>query len=61
MIHDLTTEQLESRLSWVEGLIQEERDPKNLPYHNAMYQKLIDELARRDVEESLSNSENDIT
>ena len=47
---NLTDEQLEQRLGWVESLIANETDPKNLPYHNAMYQRILDELARRDVE-----------
>lgn len=50
----LTTKQLEQRLSWVESLVSNEADPKNLPYHNAMYQRIIEELARRDVEDDHS-------
>lgn len=46
----MTIEQLETRLSWVESLISEERDPKNLPFHNHTYQMIMDELVKRDME-----------
>lgn len=49
MIQNLTLRQLEDRLDWVENIIASETDPKNLPYHNSMYQRILDELARRDV------------
>jgi len=50
MIQNLTLKQLEERLDWVENIIASDTDPKNLPYHNSMYQRILDELARRDVE-----------
>lgn len=45
-----TDEQLEQKLTLMERIIAEERDLKNLPYHNATYQKILDELVRRDLE-----------
>lgn len=43
-------EQLENKLKLTERIIAEEKDLKNLPYHNATYQKILDELVRRDLE-----------
>ena len=54
MKQNLTLKQLEERLDWVENLIATEKDPKNLPYHNSLYQSILDELARRDVEQGES-------
>jgi hypothetical protein len=50
MLHDLTDEQLEQRLDMVEGLISRCTDHKSLPHHNDMYQQIIDEQVRRDME-----------
>ena len=54
MLSKFTTEQLEDRLSWVESLINKERDPKNLPYHNHTYQRIMDELVLRDTQNETS-------
>lgn len=45
----LTLNQLEQRLDWVENMIANERDPKNLPGLNATYQQLLDKLVQFDL------------
>jgi len=49
MIEKLTDQQLAQRLDMVERMIGR-ADPKDLPALNAMFQKLIDEQVRRDIE-----------
>lgn len=49
-----TDEQLEQRVNTVEAWILREKDWKNLPALNDVFQKLIDEQARRDVENEIS-------
>lgn len=46
----LTTEQLEDRLGWLERMMST-ASPKDLPALNQTYQKIMDELARRDLEQ----------
>lgn len=50
MIQNLTDEQIRVRLDFIEHKIAECRDWKSLPALNDMFQKLIEEQARRDVE-----------
>lgn len=45
-----TDEKISTRLDWLEGMIAQERDPKNLPNLNKMFQRLIDEQVRRELE-----------
>jgi len=47
----MTKEQLETRLDYIESLIAKERDPKNLPYLNDTFQKLLDRLVEIDLTE----------
>lgn len=49
-LKSMTIEQLESRLSIMEDVINRERDTKSLPHHNQTYQMIFDELVRRDME-----------
>lgn len=50
MLNSLSDTQLEQRLAWVESLIHNCRDEKDLPYLNITFQKLLDEQVRRDLE-----------
>jgi hypothetical protein len=50
MLSHFTDAQLADRVSYVETLIVRETDWKNLPYLNQMFQRLIEEQARRDIE-----------
>jgi hypothetical protein len=50
MLRNLTDQQIEARIDVVERWIVESRDAKSLPALNDIFQKLIDEQARRDVE-----------
>lgn len=43
---------LEQRLNMVERMILEEQDPKNWPYLNHTFQKLLDEQVRRDLKKA---------
>jgi hypothetical protein len=52
----MTKEQLETRLDFIEDLI-ERANPKSLPYLNRIYQKLMDRLVALDM--SGKESEND--
>ncbi len=45
----LTIEQLEARLDWLERLMSR-ANLKDLPCLNATYQRVLDELVRRDLE-----------
>lgn len=45
----MTDEQIEQRLAWCEQEIANERDPKNLPTLNSIFQQLIDEQVRREL------------
>ena len=49
-LKDFTDKEIEQRLKVIEQWIAAEKDYKNLPALNHMFQKLLDELARRDVE-----------
>ncbi len=49
MLHALTDQQIDQRLTLVEGLIWTCDDPKRLPALNQTFQKLIDEQVRRDL------------
>ncbi len=51
MVVNLSTSQIEARLAALERMIADCRDIKSLPSLNATYQKLLDELVRRDLEE----------
>lgn len=48
-VENLTDEQLESRLNVIEQMIIK-ANAKDLPALNNMFQKLLDEQVRRDVE-----------
>lgn len=50
MIQNLTDEQLEARMDLIEAKIHAEKDPKNLPTLNRIFQGLMDEQVRRDLE-----------
>lgn len=52
---NLTTKQLEQRLGWVEGMIVTAH-PKDLPALNQTYQRIMDELVRRDLEKEDAHS-----
>ncbi len=52
----LSDTQLEQRLAMVERLIVSERDEKNRPALNALFQKLLDEQVRRDLERETAKS-----
>lgn len=49
-LRGMTTAQLEMRLTWIEDGRNRCKDEKSLPVYNSMYQAIIEELARRDVE-----------
>jgi hypothetical protein len=49
MIEKLTNAQLEARLDSLESMIAAETDWKKLPAMNAMFQRIIEELANRDL------------
>lgn len=49
MLSEMTEKQLELRLSVVERMVAECRDTKSLPHLNLTYQRLMDELVRRDL------------
>lgn len=50
MIEKLSDDQIEFRLTMIEGRIRDEKDPKNLPTLNKIFQKLLDEQVKRDLE-----------
>jgi hypothetical protein len=48
-VENLTDEQLEARLDWLELLIVRTKDTKSLPALNDTMHKLLDEQVRRDL------------
>jgi hypothetical protein len=50
MITNMTDDQLNARLDFLEAEIARTKDWKSLPALNAIYQKVMDELVRRDEE-----------
>lgn len=49
MLSQMTDEQLDTRVAMVERMIAAERDPKNLPALNRLFQALVDEQVRREL------------
>jgi hypothetical protein len=49
MLEDLSNEQIEARMTVLEGMIASCDDPKSLPALNATFQRLLDEQVRRDL------------